>query len=66
MFAPKSVTENANGISQSLKDEKLSVMRSALWNKDMGDNEANKIIEEFNGRWLAAGGISSAAISLRK
>ena len=65
MMAPKAVTANNKIMSEEIKAESMEVKRSALWNKEISDQDANFIIKEFNEKWLAAGGAKASTIVLR-
>ena len=62
MRAPKKIVENEAKMDETLKDEKLEIMRNYLWNTAISDEQANVKINAFNGRWVAAGGLDSACI----
>ena len=65
MFAPKSVRNADTNITQELKDEQLRVMREVLWNKELSDEQANILIDEFNLKWIEAGGTKGGCIIRR-
>ncbi len=62
MMAPKSVQTNNSTMSDSIKEGKLQVMRDYLWNDKVSAEDANKVIDAFNAKWIAAGGISANSI----
>ena len=66
MKAPKRVIENEMVVSKELRDEQLKIMRSVLWNDSISNETANRIIDDFNVRWISAGGLKSNSIIRRE
>ena len=62
MQAPKKIIENEAKMDETIKNEKLEIMRNYLWNRAISDEQANVKINDFNRRWIAAGGLNSASI----
>jgi hypothetical protein len=59
--APKSVIENNRVMSDELKDESRSIARM-VYDKSISDEVVAEKVADFNGRWIAAGGIVASTL----
>jgi hypothetical protein len=65
MRPPKRVEENEKIMPKELLEEQKRV-QDILFDPAVADEEANRTIDDFNRRWLAAGGAYGACIINRK
>ena len=61
---PKALTDFENS-NQELLSEKSNIKNEVFFDKNLSDEEANKIISDFNSRYLIAGGPHGGTITLR-